>query len=457
MTGVYNQVWLAPYNMEYITQVQVDRAMNVHDKAYVKGLMSEATLLSYQNIIDGKTIVSLFFKEGEQTQLMFSGFIERMEVTELGEQREVFMELSGLTQALDRSNVVLDYQDITKTNTDIIEKLMKSYPDITYEAACKKETIKDFLLQYEETDYEFLKRVLSRSKETVYTTMQGNSGRICYGLSIRETEITLEQAEWEACYEDGVRYRLETDEYLDLGMEVELDGQRLIVISIKNQYREGESVNEYVLSTKEACRTMRKNNINITGISLDGMIKDCKRDKVKIELNKTISCEEEKRKWFAYSSPAASTDGSGWYCMPRIGEEIRLYCPTDEESDAYVISAIRKKQQEQADTKEQQVGTQPENKVLSNAEGQSVSFLPEGIEMTCKDGMTAMSMNQNGTIEIVATKDIHIYADETVMMRAEQGMCIMASNTVTLQNDNGSMIVIDKEITEDANRIKNNC
>lgn len=457
MTGAYNQVWLAPYNMEYITQVQVDRAMNVHDKAYVKGLMSETTLLSYQNMIDGKTIVSLFFKEGEQTQLMFSGFIERMEVTELVGQREVFMELSGLTQAMDRNNVVLDYQDITKTNTDIIEELMESYPAITYEAACRQETIEDLLLQYEETDYDFLKRVLSRSGAPVYTTMQGNSGRICYGLSIREAGITLNQAEWEVSYEDGVRYRLETDEYLDLGMEVELDGYKLIVISVKNQYREGASVNEYILSTKEACRTVRKKNKQITGISLDGVIKDCKRDKVKIELSKTRSCEEEKRKWFAYSSPAASTDGSGWYCMPQTGEEIRLYCPTEEESDAYVISAIRKKQQEQTDTKEQQVGTQPEKKVLSNAEGQSVSFLPEGIEMTCKDGTTAMSMNQNGTIEIVATKDIHIYADETVMMRAEQGMCIMASNTVTLQNDNGSMLVIDKEITEDANRIKNNC
>ena len=57
MTGVYNQAWLTPYNMEYITQIEIDRSMNVHDKAYVKGMISETSLLAYQNIMDGKTVI----------------------------------------------------------------------------------------------------------------------------------------------------------------------------------------------------------------------------------------------------------------------------------------------------------------------------------------------------------------------------------------------------------------
>ena len=460
MTGVYNHAWLTPYNMEYITQIEIDRSMNVHDKAYVKGMISETSLLAYQNMMDGKTVISLFFQEDEQTQLLFAGFIERMKVTELGEQREVWMELSGLTQVLDRTKVILDYQDITKTNKGMIEGLMKSYPDIDCDINCPDETIQDFMMQYEESDYEFAGRVLSRVGAPVYTTMQGKNGRICYGLSVRDTEVVLNQAEWEVSYDAGEKYRLETDEYLDLGMEIELDGHKLIVISVHNRYLQGESVNEYMLGTKEACATARWTNHEVTGISMDGVIKDCKRDKVKIELSKTTPCEEDKRKWFAYSSPAASTDGSGWYCMPVIGEEIRLFCPTDDENDAYVISAIRKKQEGQTGSLDQQgkqAGQQPENKVLSNAEGQSVSFLPQGIEMTCADSAATMFLNQDGTIEIVAQKDIRIYADETVMMRAERGMCITSANAMTISNDSGSTLVIDTEITENANRIRNNC
>lgn len=455
MTGVYNQVWMTPYNLEHITQIQIKRTMKGHDTAYIKGIMSAASVISYQNMIDGKTIVSLFFKEGEQTQLLFSGFVESLQVVELGNQREAWIEISGLTQALDRNEMIQDYQDETKKNTGIIETLMKSYPDIAYEIACKQEQIETFLLQYEETDYRFLQRVLSRVEEPIYTTMQGKNGKINYGVYARETDLVLDEAEWEIGYEHGLSYRVEIEEYLDLGMEVSLDGKRLIVTEVNQKYQDGASENVYVLGTKETCRAQKRTNNQVTGVSLDGVIKECKRDKVKIALNATMPCEEVQRKWFAYSSPAASTDGSGWYCMPQIGEEIRLFCPTEEESDAYVISAIRKKGQEAVE--KNQVGTDPSKKVLSNKDGQAISFTDDGLEMACKDGAALLSLKQNGTIEIIAHKDIHMYAEQDVMMRAQEGMCIMTVNEVSLKNDKGSNLMIKDKITERANRIKNNC
>ena len=455
MIGVYNQVWLVPYNVEQITQLQIKRTMKKHDTAYVKGIMSATSVAAYQNMVDGKTIVSLYFKEQENTQLLFSGFVKSLQVVEIGAQREVQIELAGLTQALDRTKTTLDYQDVSKKNTDIIDALMKSYPDISYTVSCKQEAIETLLLQYEETDYYFLKRVLSRRAEPMYTTMQGKHGTINFGVLVRESGAVLDDAEWEISYQNGMTYCVETEEYLDLGMEVMLDGKKLVVTEVNHQYQNGESSNTYVLGTKELCKTTKISNPQITGISLDGVIKDCKRDKVKIELNKTMPCEAAQRRWFSYSSPAASTDGSGWYCMPQIGEEARLFCPTEEESDAYVISAIRKK--EQNSTQKQQVGSNPSNKVLANADGQTVSFQEAGIEMACKDGATMLSVNQDGTIEIIADKDIHVHAEQAVMLRAERGMCATAVNALTLENDTGSRIMIQSEITETANRIKNNC
>lgn len=455
MIGVYNQVWLAPYNVEQITQLQIKRTMKEHDTAYIKGIMSATSIAAYQNMIDGKTIVSLYFKEQENTQLLFAGFIKSLHVVEIGNQREAQIELLGLTQALDRTKATLDYQDVSKKNTDIIDVLMKSYPDISYTVSCKQESIETLLLQYEETDYEFFKRLLSRIEEPMYTTMQGKHGMINCGVSVRESGAVLDDAEWEISYQQGMTYCVETEEYLDLGMEVMLDGKKLIVTECNHQYQNGESRNIYVLGTKELCKTTKISNHQITGISLDGVIKECKRDRVKIELNKTMPCEDEQRRWFSYSSPAASTDGSGWYCMPQIGEEARLFCPTEEENDAYVISAIRKK--DNSDTQKQQVGSNPSNKVLANADGQTVSFQETGIEMACKNGATMLSVNQDGTIEITANKDIHVYAEQAVILRAEQGMCATSVNAMTLKNDTGSTILIQSEITEMANRIKNNC
>ena len=44
-------------------------------------------------------------------------------------------------------------------------------------------------------------------------------------------------------------------------------------------------------------------------------------------------------RWFPYATVYSSGDGTGWYCMPEIGDKIRLYFPTEKEQDAYVISA----------------------------------------------------------------------------------------------------------------------
>lgn len=450
MIGVYNHVWIAPYNMEHIMEFQVEKKLGSHDKAYIKGIISETSLAMYQNMIDGKTIVSVLFEQEKETQLLFAGYVSGIQVTEVGEHAEAIMLLEGLTQALDRAESILEYQDVSKTNHGLIDGIMKSYPDIPYDIFCKKKTIENLLLQYEETDYEFMTRLLSQAEELIYTVMQGRSGRICFGLKALDSQKVFEETEYEIFYKEGIQYRLVHEEYVDIGMQVMLDGTPLIVREAEYCYQNGESENRYCLSPASACKGTLIRNEKMTGVSLDGTITDCKRDKVKIELNQTLPCEEEKRKWFAYSSPAASSDGSGWYCMPKKGEEIRLYCPTNDESEAYVISAIRKEQGAQQTH-------QPVDKVWANPEGQEVDFTQDGVKLTSNGGAVSMDLKSDGTIDIVADNNLEIYAGKAVMLHAEYGMSITSAKEIILSNDNGSELEIGSDITENANRIKNNC
>ncbi len=450
MIGIYNHVWMSPYNIEHITEFEIQKRMGKHDRAYIKGVISETSLALIQNMIDGKTIVSVCFEQEQQTQLLFAGYISKVDVTEVGIDVQIRVELEGLTQALDRAEVFLDYQDISKTNVSVIEEVMKSYPDISYEISCKQETIDSLLLQYEETDYEFATRLLSQVEAPIYTVMQGDKGKLSFGLRVRDSQCVLDEAEFEVFYADGLQYRLVHDEFWDIGMQVTMEGQALVVKSAKYSYLNGESINTYQLGTIDSCHTKIIRNDKVTGISLDGIIVECKRDKVKIELNKTLPCEDEKRKWFAYSSPAASSDGSGWYCMPKKGEEIRLYCPTNDEREAYVISAIREGQTAQQTH-------QPVDKVWSNTAGQEIDFTENGISLNSNSGAVSMDIKQDGTIEIIANKNLEIYAEQDIMLKANKGMSIISTKGVTLSNDTGSLLAIDNDITEEANRIRNNC
>lgn len=44
--------------------------------------------------------------------------------------------------------------------------------------------------------------------------------------------------------------------------------------------------------------------------------------------------------WFPYSTIYASEDNTGWYCMPEIGDSIRIYFPSKKEEEGIAISSV---------------------------------------------------------------------------------------------------------------------
>lgn len=459
---VYGKIGITPYPLSVIREYKVSRGLNKHDEAMIKGIIDPITLSQYQYLLGSNTCVTLYCQQENKRQLLFSGFLEHMEIYEVGEQREVILKLSGLTRALDREEKLVDYQAENKMLSNMIDNIMEGYKKVCYDCLCENKNIPDFLLQYEETDYEFLKRVLSKEKAPIFTALTGNSGKICFGKGKDETTIVKKETDYQVIFDKGLYYRLKSRELYDLGMKIQLNEKKLIVKEAGYTLVDGEFQNEYVLCHEWAFEVGELSNAKATGISLDGIIQERQRDKVKIQLNQTPVTEKEKLRWFGYSSPAASSDGSGWYCMPEIGEEIRLYCPTEDEKEAYVISAIRSSGENKSSTGKAGGGSgqgakEPTNKSLSNVQGQSVDFTPEGVNLTCAGGVASMMLSQNGEIIIAAENTIELLSEENIAIRAEQGIVVMGTDTISLINDAGSSVKMEDTITLDANRIKNNC
>ena len=74
------------------------------------------------------------------------------------------------------------------------------------------------------------------------------------------------------------------------------------------------------------------------GASLDSTVTEVRGDVVRVSLR--TDAKSGAGKWFSFSTVYSSPDGSGWYCMPEPGDEIRLYFPTEQEKHGYVISAV---------------------------------------------------------------------------------------------------------------------
>lgn len=453
--GIYDQVEMAPYPMTILKEFEIVRSADSHDSAVIKGIISEDMLTMYEYMISSGSCVTLSFSQEGKKHLLFSGFLDEIKIYEEGYQRKAVFQLSGLTKALDRTTKWIDYQADNKKKSELIQNTMSSYHNIQYIDGCQDKVIPEFLLQYEETDYEFLQRILSTDGEKIYTLMSGEQGSIHYGSPKGNATKELEMANYHAFFDRHLQYGIKSEEFLDMGTKIKTPMGVLIVEKAVYSLKEGKSENWYTLCGEKDFSSNIIYNPKITGISLDGTIKDRKRDKVKIELDMTPETGEEKRRWFSYSSVASSGDGSGWYCMPEVGEEIRLFLPTDQERDAYVISAIRSDSGGYASNAGG--SREPENKSLSNVQGQEVNFTSEGVTLNCAGNVTSMELTKDGEINITAINDIEITSEEQVSIRAEQGVVITAKEGITLHSEAGGNFEMSENIDINAKRIKNNC
>lgn len=453
--GIYDQVEMAPYPLTILQEFQVTRTTNSHDSAVIKGIISQEMLTMYEYMMGSGSCVTLSFWQKGKKHLLFSGFLDQMKVLEEGNQRRVSFQLSGLTKALDRKGKWMDYQSEHKKKSELIKNIMVSYNNVQYTDCCKDKVIPEFLLQYEETDYEFLGRLLGDDGEKIYTVMNKTQGSIHYGKPETAKETELDMTDYQAFFHRHLQYQVKSDQFLDLGSRVKTPLGVLLVEKAEYSLKKGKSENSYVLCRPKDFSCPVIHNQKMTGISLDATIKDRKRDKVKIELDRTPEAGEQNRRWFSYSSVASSGDGSGWYCMPEVGEEVRLFLPTDKEKDAYVISAIRSDSGGYASNAGG--AREPENKSLSNVQGQEVNFTSEGVTLNCAGDVTSMKLTKEGEITITAINDIEITSGEQVCIRAEQGVVINGKEGITIHSQAGGDIQMAQNIDINAKRIKNNC
>jgi phage baseplate assembly protein gpV len=120
--------------------------------------------------------------------------------------------------------------------------------------------------------------------------------------------------------------------------------------------------------------------MNVVGISINGSILEVQRDKVKVQLEISSNTDISTSYWFQYATVAASPDGGGWYCMPEVGEKIRLNCPTKDESKAFVVNAIGTNKGKSGAEAENDRMSNPDNKSLQTSSGQEVKFTPNSVQ-----------------------------------------------------------------------------
>lgn len=460
--------------------------------------------------------VSVLYMENGEEKILFKGMVADSSMERVGNHRKLELKAYDATYLLDKKRKTRSFQDTTRTNHSVIEEVMKEYPKCICMKNLPEEAIDRIWFQYEETDWEFLRRFLSGYSDSLYADATYHTARFQAGLSPEDIEVDWDDApyctgknleQYDFLSQNGFE-ELGSDKFIEyfvdsygiytLGSRLVYKGRRWYVGELKRRLTDGLLTTTYRLKQREALLKPQEYNHRITGISMDGKTVEVQGDTVRVSMNGDMT-KEQGTYWFPFSTMASSPDGSGWYSMPEVGDSIRVYFPTCDEKEGYVITkhdshmpaspptagnsagsggadrhksdggsdsfsgnkgavesgeaatagipANAAKKEEEGKENKKEEGKEnpmddPSKRNIFTQDGCVVQMVTDGVILTAGD--SALMLKKTGEIVMDAPLGISVYAGERLTMAARK-ITVNAKTFIEIKNESGADIAIRKQ------------
>lgn len=439
--------------LTYITLLSYEGILQVNEHGWVKlkGQIPYEKKRECMEAGKNRTWVNVTAVVDSQEHSLFYGLINTMRIEVENKTCTVDIELITGSSQMDQEEHLRSFQNPGCTYNEILEICNKQYSNNNCDkimSEAKQKSIDTFLVQYKETDWEFIKRLASREQTVVVAEYKTQGIKYYFGLPDRKDGLSEGTCEYSIrCdmqeygfkkakglpikKDDTVTYMWEDREIYELGQNKVIDGRTMYIYKIVSVLKKNELCHTYYMKTKSGICQPIQYNENLTGVSLFANIVDVKHEKVQIQIDGDSNNGAMAEQWFPFSTVYSSSDGTGWYCMPEKGDRVRLYFPTHEESLGYVISAYHGAG---ADLR-----SNPEIKFWRNKEGKEIQLTPDHVLMTNNEG-TYIQISDDEGIEIVSGGSVTIQANNGMNITSKSSSIeISASKKVRLKQGQTQM------------------
>lgn len=469
----YEKIRVNGYNLEAIKSLKIETNINEHAVLKLTGILKNESKDNDINLTTNNKIIEVYYVENKSITL-FYGVVTNIEISVELDVYMINIEAKSMSYLMDIKSKSKSFQDISMTTHNLIKSIMKEYSNSNYILNIPNEQVKELLIQYEETDWEFLMRIASKYNQGLFPTMDGKVIQFIMAVPEQPKELKSENINYkiykdlddynymlqnylqDASEVDYLTYEIENHEILKLGENIQFQGQAFYVYEGIYEIKSGMLTNNYKLRVKNGLRQERIFNTRIIGSSIDGKIIQVQSDLVKIHLEIDEAQDQGTAYWFKFSTMSASSDGSGWYCMPEIGDSVRVYFPTKDEDQAFAVSAVSNYQQGAGEA-EDRMGN-PDDKYLRTANDKQVKLTPNGIFICCDSGQAEMNLTNDGTLSITSQNNINVNAEENIKIQAQKSFLVSAKQGINFACDKGGGLVFDSagQIQEKGTQVNNN-
>lgn len=270
----YDNLRVSPFELVSLQELTITKQMNEHTYVKFTGIVDEEKKDSYVRLSSSNTVVEITqVNEEGGSWVLFSGLILNLSVSV---NRGVhILEVEGVshTHELDIRKKSRSFQNHSMTYPQLLDQIAEGYSNIDImDAATDGAAIGKFTLQYEETDWQFLKRIASRLRTGLMPASVFDSPKFYFGVfdtsskgklqdfnyrvrkRMDKFRYTTQNTSAKVGEDDFIYYEVETGRVLDLGNAIEFKGKLLYVYEAYTEMKKGLLRHRYILSSRHGLR-----------------------------------------------------------------------------------------------------------------------------------------------------------------------------------------------------------
>lgn len=369
--------------------------------------------------------------------ILFHGIVKDISTMEEAGYTEIMLTLVTGTWVLDQERKSRSFQNTGMTYRDVVEKVLADTSHGGVLFGCKDKAIGQPLIQYQETDFDFIKRLASHFHTSIIPEPLSGEAKLWFGPPSESSEVSFSEEEYtigrdetwyrEAGISEGLRHRdfvyyeLESGENYRIGNTAVILGRKVKILFICSEIKNGLMSTCYRLGKNGLLGTGKKYHDKMIGALIDGTVLDTRAECIKVHLD--IDSGQDIHT--AYEYPWMPETGSLSYCMPEVGERVSLYMGgMDEQCDAKVIRCSRTNGETVPEL------TDPGKRYFTTAQGKRMYLFQKEmgltrvgngspLEVAMKDG-EGISLLSPGKIVINARAEIALSAEKITVKVPKQ-------------------------------------
>ena len=166
-------------SLHRIIDLKIQREISRHSKLYIKAIIPEEETHWYAMEMDFHDKIQVL--QGEE--IVFCGYMDSATVRAFNQVYTVELEAIACTYHFDIVKKYRSFQDLSMTYQDILNEIMGDYPRAEYiDTITNGQTIPDIIVQYNETDWEFMKRLASHFGKGIVCEDKAFYPRLFFGI-----------------------------------------------------------------------------------------------------------------------------------------------------------------------------------------------------------------------------------------------------------------------------------